>query len=384
MMVTLVRKGAGQREVARRFGVGAATVHRWVARAGEERLSRVDFGTQKRGPRRPANRTAAPIERRVLDERTRLKTKSVLGECGARAIREELTRKKVADVPSVRTIGRILKRHGAVDGCRRVRYPAPPPGWYLPEVFSGRAELDSFDIVEGLSVRGQSFDVFNAISLRGALPASFPMTAMTAKTILPCIQSHWSEFGLPGYAQFDNDMRFQGPHNRPGLLGRIIRLCLALHVIAVFAPSREMGFQASIERYNGQWQTSVWRRFTHTGFAAFVRASDRYVKARRDRHAQRIERAPERAPYPPGFALDLQHVTPGTIIFIRRTDDEGRVTVLERPYVVDRHWIRRLVRCEVDLARHRIDCYALHRRAPENQPLRNRIPCVHPSKPFHE
>ena len=45
---------------------------------------------------------------------------------------------------------------------------------------------------------------------------------------------HWREVGLPGYAQFDNDMIFQGTHAYPDALGRIIRLCLSLDVVPVF------------------------------------------------------------------------------------------------------------------------------------------------------
>ncbi|SRR5712691_4046719 len=69
-----------------------------------------------------------------------------LGEYGAQAIRRELAVRGPAGVPSVRTIGRILERRGALDGGRRIRRPPPPPGWYLPEVAAGRAELDSFDM----------------------------------------------------------------------------------------------------------------------------------------------------------------------------------------------------------------------------------------------
>jgi hypothetical protein len=37
-------------------------------------------------------------------------------------------------------------------GLHRQRRPAPPQGWYLPDLADGKAELDSFDFVE---YRGQ-------------------------------------------------------------------------------------------------------------------------------------------------------------------------------------------------------------------------------------
>ena len=48
--------------------------------------------------------------------------------------------------------------------------PAPPPGWYLPDLAARRAELDSFDIVEGLVIKGgPHVEVLNAVSLHGGL-----------------------------------------------------------------------------------------------------------------------------------------------------------------------------------------------------------------------
>jgi hypothetical protein len=35
-----------------------------------------------------------------------------------------------------------------------MRRPAPPPGWHLPDVATARAELDSFDVIEGLVIQG--------------------------------------------------------------------------------------------------------------------------------------------------------------------------------------------------------------------------------------
>ena len=58
--------GPPMREVARRFGVALSTVQRWVARAGEQRLDRVDWADRPDGPRRPANRTARELEDLVL------------------------------------------------------------------------------------------------------------------------------------------------------------------------------------------------------------------------------------------------------------------------------------------------------------------------------
>ena len=186
----------------------------------------------------------------MLTLRRELKETSDLGEFGARAIRDALEARGLRPVPAVRTINRILDRRGALDGRRRVRRPAPPPGWYLPDVAARRAELDSFDIVEGLVIKGgPQVEVLNAISLHGGLVASWPMAAsVTAKAAVEALIEHWRAVGLPGYAQFDNDTIFQGPHQHTDVVGRVMRLCLSLGVVPVFVPPREPGFQAAIER----------------------------------------------------------------------------------------------------------------------------------------
>src|SRR5262249_29216201 len=147
-------------------------------------------------------------------------------------------------------------------GQKYARRPPPPIGWYLPEVASKRWELDSFDVVEGLVIKGgPQVEVLNGVSVHGGLAASWPVEAsVTAKIVV----EHWRQFGLPGYAQFDNDTIFPGPHAHPDVVGRVSRLCLSLGVVPGFVVPREFGFQATIEGYNGTWQAKVWARFEHT------------------------------------------------------------------------------------------------------------------------
>ena len=105
-----------------------------------------------------------------------------LGAVGAEAIRQALLDQGVAAVPSLRTINRILARRGALDGRGRTRRPPPPPGWYLPDVAAARAELDSFDIVEGLVIKdGPQVEVLNGVSLHGGLVVSWPTVARSPR-----------------------------------------------------------------------------------------------------------------------------------------------------------------------------------------------------------
>src|SRR5215471_5437800 len=369
-MVTAVRSGDSFRAVASRFEVSLATLHYWVRRAQNQDLDRVDWSD--RPPlAHHTRRTAPATEDLILALRRELKENSALGEYGDAAIQRELRERGFTPLPSLRTIARILERRGALDGRHRQRQLPPPLGWYLPDVAQARSELDSFDIVEGLVIEGGvQVEVLNGISLHGGLIASWPEGAITARRAADALVEHWGAFGLPGYAQFDNDTRFQGAHQFPDTLGRVSRLCLSLNVTPVFAPPRETGFQAAVENLNGRWQSKVWARF-HFGRSrsALLAQSSKFVRALRRRCAERITSAPPRAPFPSDWQENLQEIAPGTIIYLRRTNDHGQVEMLGHRFDVASNWPHRLIRAEVDLKEGCIRFYALRRREPDHQPL---------------
>ncbi len=381
-MVAEVRTGGSLRAVARAHAVSLSTVQWWVQRAGDRPLDRVDWSDHAPIPRK-IQRTESAVEDLVLGLRRELRETSDLGEYGARAIHRELVARGHALVPSLRTIGRILERRGALDAGRRIRRTPPPPGWYLPEVAAGRAELDSFDTIEGLALEGGiRLEVLTVVSLLGGLPSSWPQPLVTAKTTVEALVEHWGAFGRPAYVQFDNDPTFQGSHHGRDSLGRVVRTCLRLAVIPVFVPPQESGFQAAIENFNGRWQAKVWARFHHDSLAAVQARSRRYISAYRQRAAARIEAAPSRRPFPAAWHPDLQAQPEGVVIFIRRASESGTVRLLGRSFEADPSWPHRLVRCEVDLNAETIRIHALRRREPHHQPLLHEAPYVFPRKPF--
>ena len=379
-MVELVRLGRSMHSVAAQSHVDPSTVSFWVARAKGHRLDQVDFSDRKSG--RAWNRTAAHLEQRIVGLRKSLREDSVLGEYGARPIKAAL-KAEMVDTPSEATINRVLSRLGLQDGVRRIRRPAPPQGWYLPEVAAGRAELDCFDFIEDLKIAdGPLVDLLTAKSLHGTLSDAWVLKQRSAKRTAPCLRRRWKRDGLPAYAQYDNDTVFQGAHQFADAVGRISRLCLQLGVIPVFVPPLEHGMQNTIESFNGLWQTKVWRRHRVRSVRELQRRSDQYVAARRLRNQALAEAAPRRRPIPKGFKLNLHAPLRGLMIFIRRTDETGHVHMLGQRFAVSPNWPHRLVRCEVDFDHHCIRCFALRRRVPTEQPLLNTIPYQRPDKPF--
>jgi putative transposase len=367
-MVAAVRRGQSLRAVAREFAVGVATVACWVERAKGQRLDRVDWSDRSSAPHK-TRRTDTALEDLVLQARDEL-SHGDLGAIGADAIRQILVERGVAKVPSVRTINRILGRRGALDGKKRTRRPPPPTGWYLPDVAAGRAELDSIDIVEGLVIKdGPQVEVLNGVSLHGGLVVSWPVASpVTAEMTVQSLVTHWRAVGLPGYAQFDNDMIFHGTHRYPDALGRVIRLCLGLGVVPVLVPPREMGFQAMIESYNGWWQAKVWSRFQHQNLTDLQGHSQKYVAAVRKQRAARIEAAPDRRPFPGDWKLNLKKRPTGRLVYLRRSNPRSEVVLLGKTWPLGQVWPNRLVRCEVDLDSDKIRFFTLRRKDPTNHP----------------
>jgi hypothetical protein len=324
------------------------------------------------------------MEQRILRARTVLREHSVLGEYGPDAIGLALQQNGSGqEVPARVTIYRVLARHGVLDGAHRQRRPAPPKGWYLPNLASGEAELDSFDFIEDLKIAGGPLvSVLTATSLHGALADAWPMERPSAHATLQVLLERWRREGLPTYAQFDNDTIFQGQHRFADSVGRISRLCLALQVIPVFAPPREPGFQNAIEGFNGLWQNKVWQRHHCVDIANLASVSARYITAYRAKTATRRDLAPTRRRIPARFKFDLGAALRGTIIFVRRSSETGKVQLLNKAFSVDEHWLHRLVRCEVDYTHQRIRFYALRRRDPTDQRLLRELPYPRPNKPF--
>jgi len=381
-MVAAVRGGESERSVARKYGVSLLTVQRWVGRAAGQRLDRVDWRDRPSGPHHASRRVSRDVEDLVLTLRHDLRAESDLGEFGADAIHAELVAGGITGMPCARTIHRILERRGALDSHRRMRHLPPPPGWYLPDVADGRAELDQFDVVEGLVIKnGPHIEVLTAVGLHSGLVGAWPQPGLKATTVREFLLEHWRECGLPQYAQFDNDTLFQGPHQHRDVVSSVMRLCLSLDITPVFVPPRELGFQAAIESFNGRWQAKVWGRFEHASLEALRDRSARYVAAYRQRTITRRDAA-ERRPFPDPWQLDLQVHPHGRIVFIRRTTEQGYVTFLGRTFLVDPLWIRRHVRCEVQLDEHHIGFYALRRRAPNEQPLLNEASYILPRRRF--
>ena len=353
-----MRGGSSYRTVARWSGCSLGTVAFWVRRARGKRLDRVEWMDRPSGRAVPVNRTPRTLERRIVGLRRWLARQDPLGYVGPEAIRRRLLAAG-APTPSARTIARVLQRAGLTPQKRQRQRP-PPPGWYLPAVAGGEAELDQLDVVEGLPLRGRGWvEVLTGISLWGKLALAEPiLTGWRIDSIVPVLAAHWQQWGAPAYLQMDNDTRFAGSSRAVRRLGRLIRFCLTAGVVPVFVPPRETGFQAAVESFNALWQAKVWQRYRHRDLPQLVTRNRAFLQAHRALRHQ--EPSPRHRP---------PRLPASTVVFLRRTDAQGRIHLLGAQVAVSTRWPHRLVRVELDPRRQLLRAYALRRRQPTHQPL---------------
>jgi hypothetical protein len=77
--------------------------------------------------------------------------------------------------------------------------------------------------------------------------------------------------------------------------------------------------------------------------------------------------APDRYEVPDDLVFHYENPLKGTIIFIKRTDNNGFSNVLGNRWEVDNLWTNRLVRGEIILKKQIINFYGLRRYEPNNQ-----------------
>jgi transposase len=369
-VVEALRRGQTLRAVAAKFGLSKSTAQRWQQRAHGRRLDRVEWKTPRP---RPANGTPANLENAILVWRKKLaenRRDYPLGEIGAAAIARRLTPRYGNHTPSIRTITRVLKRHGALDYRVKARYPAPPGGWYLRELAAKRAELDSFDFVNDLALPGGiPVQLFNGVSLWGHVVSSFPLARSIAKNVVEGLIVRWRQHGLPDYAQFDNGREFTGPP-LPDVVGQVIWLCWSLGIVPVFAPPYRFGFQSQVEGYNRRWQNAVWRK--EFGFATLAdgqKQSAKFVAEYLCEPAVPPRSAPFRRPFPAAWQWPLGARPHGNLIFLRYLNDRGEASVLGHSWLVSAAHAHRLVIGETDAENSRLTFHLLRRRAPSERQL---------------
>jgi len=193
----------------------------WLARTRGQKLERVIGRTNRT---RLASKVVKPnvvLQRRILALRQELR-QGDLGFVGAQAMQMRWS------LPAPKANCRACEPSGACSNAMALWMPfgglrrsAPPAGWYLPDVASGDAELDAFDVIEDLSAgsgakAGRAYDASTlGVGLRGVGQRHLarPLALRAAGSPLAAAR-------LSGVCPVRQRFALQGTHTHPDVLGR--------------------------------------------------------------------------------------------------------------------------------------------------------------------
>jgi putative transposase len=239
------------------LGRSRSWLYKWLARhipddaAWHEDLSR--------RPLVSPHRTSAEIERIIELVRLSLYNKGLF--CGGQAIRWEMEDMNVQPLPSVRTIGRILRRRELTHR-RTGRYT--PKGKKYPSLPAlAPNQTHQVDLVGPCYLTGPiRFYSLNAVDTAINRCGIEPMPSKAAQSILDAVYAVWMRMGIPKNLQVDNELVFYGSPTHPRGMGPLIRLCLAYGVKLWFIPPAEPWRNGIVEQFNDHYQQKFLSKVT--------------------------------------------------------------------------------------------------------------------------
>jgi putative transposase len=351
-------------DICRSLGRSQAWFYKWWRRY-------LEFGADglydlTRANHHVANRIPPELERAILSVRRRLEAQTGPAAryrlIGASAILAELQALHVSPLPSLRTIDRVLQRHGIT--LPRLRRPRLLPRQVYPAPKAEQSnELHEVDLVGPLYRKGRRQryyiwvckDAFDgAVCLRLA-------ESRHMDEVLTFLGECWKTLGRPRQVQFDNAREIAAWGAGARSLSRVIRLCLYFGIVALFIPPGEPQYNGSAENFNGWFQPRLLRR--HFRWPGDLRrelavleevVNTQHVHARlggltpaQHRRRQRLQKLPPRYVVP----TDPLPLAAGRVIFIRRVGPKGFVEVLDQSYRVGQRHQGLYVRLVLDTQR---------------------------------
>jgi hypothetical protein len=280
--IELLKRGATFAAACRAVGRSQPWLAKWWGRYRRE--GRAALHDRSRVPRRVWRRTASPLVALVLRIRAELvahrSRRTAFAGRGAEAIRWELEQRGVRRPPSLRTIERILQRHGCTRRERRRRrgpaHPCPAP--------RARAvgAVQQTDLVGPRHVRGPGgvtrFFAFHTLDLVSRAAAASYRGDKGTEAFCAHFLHAWHVLGVPAVSQLDNELAVVGGNPAGFTFPQVLRLGLLVGVHWWFIPPGEPGRNPDIESFNGLWQGRVLDRHRCPDLPAVRRTSSRFLR----------------------------------------------------------------------------------------------------------
>src|SRR5215813_5657391 len=327
--------------ILKRLGRSRAWFSKWKKRF--DKLGWEGLRSESRSPHTVEHRYDGRTRRLVIQARRRLERRKV-GLIGPGAIQTELRQTRLLRrIPSRSTIKRILHERGLIKASRTAREIYFPQPSATPDYV-----LHAMDWTSKFLTGGCKVFAFHTLDLETRALHQTIGADKSLKSVERHALETWRQLGLPDGLQMDNDATFCGGYKAPRVFGRLVRLCLYVGIEPIFIPPYEAERNGLIERTNGLWSQSFWRRRHFNSSAAVKRASPKFEQwyaqqykprtlngltparaqkrvERRRMTARQIRALPARLP-----------ITAGRLHFIRQVDQEGLISLLNEDWKVDK------------------------------------------------
>lgn len=232
-------------------------LYKWVARHTPDNPAW--FEDRSRRPLSSPLRTSAEIENIVEMVRLSLYNKGLF--CGNQAIQWEMIDMQVQPLPSLSTIGRILRRRELTHRqtgrytSKGKKYPELPA--LLPN------QTHQLDLVGPCYLTGPiRFYTLNVVDAAINRCGIEPLSSRAAQSVLDAVHALWLRMGIPENLQVDNELAFYGSPTHPRGMGPLIRLCLHYGVKLWFIPLRQPWWNGVVEKFNDHYQQKFLDKVT--------------------------------------------------------------------------------------------------------------------------
>jgi transposase InsO family protein len=249
--------GESPERICSSLGKTKPWLYKWVARHTPDDPTWVE--DQSRRPLSSPYRTPAEIEKIVEMVRLNLYNKGLF--CGNQAIQWEMLDMQVQPIPSLSTIGRILRRRQLTHR-RTGRYI--PKGKKYPELPALLPnQTHQVDLVGPCYLTGPiKFYSLHAVDAAINRCAIEPMPSKAAQSVLDAVYAVWLRMGIPENLQVDNELAFYGSPTHPRGMGSLIRLCLRYGINLWFIPPSEPWRNGVVEKFNDHYQQKFLDKVT--------------------------------------------------------------------------------------------------------------------------
>jgi putative transposase len=271
--------GESPSAIAASMGYSRPWFYKWLSRfkSGDPDW----FQDRSRRPHQSPSCSSEEVEQVVVAVRPNLEDQDLFH--GAQAIRWELEDMEIEPLPSIRTIGRILARHGLT---RRRQGRYEPKGKACPRPIATRpGTVHQSDFVGPRYLTGPiRFYSLNSVDVATGRCAVQPLLQRGGQHTIDAIWQTWLRLGMPRHHQVDNDMVFYGSPAHPRGMGSLIRLCLHHAIEVWFIPPGEPWRNGVVEKFNDHWETKFLRRIAMTSAEALLRESLRFEARHNSRY----------------------------------------------------------------------------------------------------